>query len=328
MLFITGAGYAYPSGSVDRETLESLQLGIDLALIEQRSGITSRRTTLPVDFIRSTRNASLPQSFATAVETPTELGFRASTMAMDNARVSLDDIGLVIGESITPEETTPSSAQRIAGKLGLKIPAFDITANSLSAYLSILGSWKEDRLPQHTIITVADAPTQRVDYSVGEEAAYFGDGAFALVVSKNSAPGLRVVNSLFRVDTSDQLESPIRVDTLGNVKRHTLNRQRTEEQFQRIIDTLVPDRQLLAQDVAIVWALDDRELQGHILSSIGLFQAKVYSTLDTRGNLVGAGTGCAVAEHWNALNTHRFTLLVDADGGPSWGGVLLERVSA
>jgi hypothetical protein len=49
-------GHAHPEPEIDNRFLESLEIGTDDSWILERVGIRSRRTVLPLDYIRETRN--------------------------------------------------------------------------------------------------------------------------------------------------------------------------------------------------------------------------------------------------------------------------------
>ena len=63
-------------------------------------------------------------------EFTSDLAYNAAKMAVDKAEIEPSEIDLVILASITPDNTTPSTALKVAAKLGVKTgtPAFDISA--------------------------------------------------------------------------------------------------------------------------------------------------------------------------------------------------------
>jgi len=54
--FLHGLGHFHPENEVTNAFLETLDIGTTEAWIMERVGIRSRRTTLPLDYIRTTRN--------------------------------------------------------------------------------------------------------------------------------------------------------------------------------------------------------------------------------------------------------------------------------
>ena len=57
-VFLHGLGHAHPQVEITNRFLEDLDIGTSDAWILERVGIRSRRTVLPLDYIRETRNAN------------------------------------------------------------------------------------------------------------------------------------------------------------------------------------------------------------------------------------------------------------------------------
>jgi 3-oxoacyl-[acyl-carrier-protein] synthase III len=59
MLYLHGLGHFHPENELDNAFLESLDIGTNELWITSRVGIKNRRTVLPLDYIRQTRNKDL-----------------------------------------------------------------------------------------------------------------------------------------------------------------------------------------------------------------------------------------------------------------------------
>ena len=55
-LFLHGLGHFHPENEITNRFLEELDIGTNDEWILERVGIRSRRTALPLDYIRTTRN--------------------------------------------------------------------------------------------------------------------------------------------------------------------------------------------------------------------------------------------------------------------------------
>ena len=64
MLTIHGIGHFHPENEIDNAFLEELDIGTNDAWILERVGIRSRRTMLPLDYIRETRNRDPREALA------------------------------------------------------------------------------------------------------------------------------------------------------------------------------------------------------------------------------------------------------------------------
>jgi hypothetical protein len=73
-LYLHGAGHFHPSNVIDNEFLCSLDIGIDPGWVEERVGILERRTTLSLDYIRTTRNADTRAAAEASKTSSVEMG--------------------------------------------------------------------------------------------------------------------------------------------------------------------------------------------------------------------------------------------------------------
>ena len=59
MIYLHGFGHFHPENQLDNAFLESLDIGTNDKWIVDRVGIKNRRTVLPLDYIRATKNQDL-----------------------------------------------------------------------------------------------------------------------------------------------------------------------------------------------------------------------------------------------------------------------------
>ena len=205
MLYILGAGSAYPATVIDNQLLASLRLGGSSSAIFEETGIEKRCSCLPVEYIKRTGNQDRSQAPAAALETPTEMAVRACRMALFRAGIAPEEVGLILGESCTALQSVPAEAQRVAGAFGLKIPAYDVSSAGvgLPFMLDLVGKWRPEAAPDYVLCFSSNTPTQAVHYSGGREALYFGDAAGAAVVSLSRRGKLRVLSSLWENNLLD-----------------------------------------------------------------------------------------------------------------------------
>ncbi|HEY5658513.1 MAG TPA: ketoacyl-ACP synthase III, partial [Myxococcota bacterium] len=91
-VFLHGIGHAHPENEITNRFLEDLDIGTSDAWIMERVGIHSRRTVLPLDYIRETRNANPAAALEAAELSNADLGARAAEMAIERAGVAREDI--------------------------------------------------------------------------------------------------------------------------------------------------------------------------------------------------------------------------------------------
>ena len=67
MLFVHGLGHFHPENQIDNKFLEELDIGTNDEWIVSRVGISNRRTVLPLDYIKATKNQDLRAGLEAAV---------------------------------------------------------------------------------------------------------------------------------------------------------------------------------------------------------------------------------------------------------------------
>ena len=98
MLYLHGVGHSHPENVISNQFLEELDIGTCDEWITERTGIRERRSVLPLDYIRETRNEDLRAAPGAVTITNAELARRAAEMAIERAGIDRDDIGLHIIE--------------------------------------------------------------------------------------------------------------------------------------------------------------------------------------------------------------------------------------
>lgn len=122
-------------------------------------------------------------------ETGVLLAARAAAEALEQARLTLPDIDLVICSTSTAERVCPSTACLVLNELYKKfgpveIPAYDISA-ACSGYLYALGQafdFLQTRPQSRVLVLTAEAMSRVVDPNDFDTAILFGDAATATIV--------------------------------------------------------------------------------------------------------------------------------------------------
>jgi 3-oxoacyl-[acyl-carrier-protein] synthase-3 len=197
-LHLHGLGHAHPANEISNRFLEELDIGTDDAWILERVGIRSRRSVLPLEYIRATRNRDPRAALEAAEENNAGLAARAARMAIERAGVPAHSIGLVIaGNSMADTHGCPAEACNVAGELDLDVPAFDVMSACTSFYvhLHLLSLMQPDKLPDFVLLAAPETITTAVDYGDRATAVLWGDGAAAAVVSTRHEGRIRVLGT-------------------------------------------------------------------------------------------------------------------------------------
>ncbi len=203
-LHLHALGHAHPESELSNAFLESLDIGTSDAWIRERVGIRMRRTVLPLDYIRSTRNREPRASADAALESNAELGARAAQMALARAGLDPGDVGMVIAGSSAGDTSAPAEACNIAAALDLDVPALDVSSacTSFFAQIHLLSGMRPEALPRFVLLVSPETLTRTVDYEDRSSAVLWGDAAAAAVVSIGEPGQAQVLSSRLASDPS------------------------------------------------------------------------------------------------------------------------------
>ena len=325
MIYLHGTGHFHPENVIDNRFLENLDIGCDTAWTLERVGIETRRTVLPLDYIRQTRNKNILAAHEASLYTNAETGSAAAKMAISRAGISNSDIGMVISGSCTPQHRVPAEACTIAAKLNIEAPAFDMNSacSSFIAHLSTLNVSRPEALPEFILLVCPENTTRVVDYNDRNSAVLWGDGSSAAVVSTKVKSRASFSNP--------QLESSPRsweTVTVGPGK-HFQQSGRTVQTFaiKKMLSIIQKVRaEVNAEDIARF------KFIGHqanllMLESVCKF-AEIrpenhFSNVARVGNCGASGAPTVLSEIWeNLIEGDRIALAL-VGAGLSWGGTLL-----
>ncbi|HON99974.1 MAG TPA: 3-oxoacyl-[acyl-carrier-protein] synthase III C-terminal domain-containing protein [Syntrophales bacterium] len=184
-MYIHGLGHYHPANVITNDFLVSLDIGTTEEWIEERVGIISRRTCLPLEYIRETRNRDPREAFALTAGADVSAGAAAASMAMERAGIGPGDVGMVIAGGSAPELQTPAQSAAMAAALGIEAPCFDLNSacTTFGMQLMFLTRMRPGELPPYILLVNAENLTRCVDFADRRVAVLFGDGAAAAVVS-------------------------------------------------------------------------------------------------------------------------------------------------
>ena len=194
-LYLHGLGHFHPENEITNRFLEELDIGTTEEWILERVGIRSRRTILPLDYIRETKNRDIREAYDAAPYGNARTGALAARMAIERAGITPGDIGLVISGGSAPDSLTPAEAASIAGILGIDAPCFDLNSacTSFGMQVAFISRMDPGQLPDYVLLVNPENLTRSVDYSDRATAVLFGDGSAAAVLSA-SIPSRLVVD--------------------------------------------------------------------------------------------------------------------------------------
>lgn len=324
MLHILGMGTWHPTTSIDNHFLEALDVGTNAQWIEEKIGILERVTSLPVDYIRTTRNQDPRMAKEVATTDAVQLGVNAAKAALKQAGVSVADVGMVIVNCCSPEQTIPGEAVRIAQQLGIEAPAFDVytACPAFALHIDFLRNYDEAKLPEFVLCVSTATLTHHVNYNDRSDGAIWGDGAAAWIVSPRHAGKLEVLDSMYTADPTRC--SAVVVDSYrffhqdGRAVRDFSVRQTV-----RLVKAIV-------EQYPIDWTRDifighqaNRTMLEQITNNREIPAENHWHNVTYLGNQAGAGAPASLSMHWDKLVPGQHIVVAVVGAGLSWGSIVM-----
>ncbi len=280
------------------------------------------RTALRPEYLTETKNDDPFQVVPALVTTPTALAAEAARSALRAASCDEQSLGLILGATSTPLQTTPAESQRVGKELGVKIPAYDVHSGGadFALHLETLSSWKADRLPENTLILSTHLPTTRMDFREQVvEHSVFADGAGAAIISTTKGP-FRVKKAVANIFPS--LGEKFSIDVYGHLQVDLSFE--TSVAVPRLAELLAELRPLLSSNTLFVDSQLTPESFRLLESAVGY--GNWYSSFSEFGNMFGASPFAAIAslEERGEMDAEHI-VLIQSGIGLSVGVVVLER---
>lgn len=139
-------------------------------------------------------NVGIRQRFHLAPgQVTSDLAVEAARAALDDAKLRVDDLDLVIVSTDTGDQPSPSTAAVVLHKLGAQhTPAFDLNA-ACSGWVVALDTaaklLRADDTKRHVLVIGAYGMSRFLDWTDKHTATLFADGAGAVVLSASDRPG-------------------------------------------------------------------------------------------------------------------------------------------
>jgi 3-oxoacyl-[acyl-carrier-protein] synthase-3 len=326
-LFLHSIGHFHPENVIDNQLLEELDIGTSDEWIVERVGIRTRRTVLPIDYIRHTRNADLRAGQEAALYTNVETGRRAALDALERAGLKPSDIGMVIAGGCTPEMAIPSEASRIAAALEIEAPALDINSacSSFGAQLHLLAAMNP--LPRYVLVVNPENTTRVVDYKDRSAAVLWGDATSAAIVSAEVPARLRVTASL--LNSSPAGWGQVTVPRFGHFAQNGSAVQRFAiKTTVACLEQLLPAARARVEKTGGQVRFIGHQANGLMLDSVirraEISPANHFHNVADFGNTGAAGAPSVLSMSWNRLVDGDSVVLVVVGSGLTWAGLQID----
>lgn len=316
---IIGTGSARPNKTLTNDELAKLVDTSD-EWITSRTGIKSRYISDGVS--------------------TTQLAVEAAQKAIEEAKISVLEIDMIVVGTLTPDLLMPSAACMVQSELGaVNATAFDISAACsgfiYGSKIAINAIRCEDA--KTVLVIGAEVLSKIVDWQDRNTCVLFGDGAGAAIYQESEE------NKILGVYT--QSEGNVKALSLNGVPLSNCFLQTTKENDsdfyikmdgREVYKFAISVAPLCIEKVLEKANMDVSEINHVILhqanerimdmaaKKIDIDQSKFFKNLDTYGNTSAASIPIALDEAKSEFKPGEKIVLVGFGGGLTWGSILFE----
>lgn len=320
---ILGTGSYLPTKILTNQHLEQMVETSDEWIVT-RTGIRERRIASPEEYTSS-------------------MGVRAALLALEDAKLTPDDIDCIIVATLTPDYPFPSTACLIQKEIGAKkASAFDIQA-ACSGYLYALSLAKaqvETGMCKNVLVVAAEKLSSITDYQDRSTCVLFGDGASAAVISSEGS-GLSIES--VRLGADGELAELLSMPGGGCRNPASLSTVEQRQHFikmcgNEVFKHAVRRMESACKECLEILGLEELEISwvvphqanSRIIDAIAkrfehLPEERVYKTVHKYGNTSASSLGIALDEllRNHPVKVNERFLLTAFGAGLTWGAAVL-----
>ena len=287
-----------------------------------------------------TRTGICSRHIAAEDETTSIIAEKAVQNAIQNAGLTSEDVDLLILATVTPDNTTPSTAALIAGRLGMRsgVPAFDISAACSGFIYALTLADNMIRLGEVKTAVVAGAEclSRIVDWNDRNTCVLFGDGAGAVVLRAANGEGNNQDTGVLStcIFSDGRLAEFLRTtggvsstQTAGYVSMNG------KEVFKHAVVSLAEAAETALKKAnvkksEISWLVPHQanvRIVDSVAERLEIPHDKVIITLDHHGNTSAASIPLALSENIESgrLQKGQLIVLTAMGAGFTWGGAVI-----
>jgi 3-oxoacyl-[acyl-carrier-protein] synthase-3 len=325
MLYLHGLGHFHPENIITNQFLEELDIGSSEEWILERVGIRTRRTSLPLDYIKTTKNKDPRAAFEASLYTNAQAGAQAARMALGRAGLGAEDMGLIISGSSAPDYVAPAEAATVAAELGIDAPCFDLNSacSTFGMQLKFLSDMKPRALPPYILVVNPENFTRTIDYSDRRASPLFGDGSSAAVVS-TSVPSKMVFEAFFG-DSNPLSWDKVRIPRMGYFGQDGRAVQgfairKTTESLRKLRE-IYP---INSGRFKFVGHQANFGMLKTVCERCDIHEEDHWHNVIDYGNTGCSSAPCVLSQHWNKFHPGDHIALIMVGSGLSWVRTMLK----
>ena len=260
-----------------------------------------------------------------------DLALEASINALEMAELKTSEIDLIILATTTPDKIFPATATTLQDRIGASCPAFDLQAVCAGFVFALTTAQQyiENGVFKNILVVGSETMSKIVDWNDRSTAILFGDGAGAVLLSKDNATGIKHS----KICSDGSFLSSLHVNNNGINKTGTIEMAGNEvyriavNRLSDLAEETLKDCNMTSDDLA--WMVPHQaniRIISAVAKRINLPMNKVILTIEKHGNTSAASIPLAldVAVRDGRINKGDNLLFEGIGGGFSWGGLLVE----
>ena len=260
-----------------------------------------------------------------------DLALEASRKALEMAEMKASEIDLVILATTTPDKIFPATATTLQDRIGASCPAFDIQAVCAGFVFALTTAQQyiENGVANNILVVGSETMSKIVDWNDRSTAILFGDGAGAVVVSKDNNTGIKHA----KLCSDGSYLSSLHVNNNGINETGTIEMAGNEvykiavNRLSDLAEETLKDCNMTSVDLA--WMVPHQaniRIISAVAKRINLPMSKVILTIEKHGNTSAASIPLAldVAVRDGRIKKGDNLLFEGIGGGFSWGSLLVE----
>ena len=267
-------------------------------------------------------------------ESTSTLATKAAKDALDFAKISPNDIDLIVVGTTTGDYTFPSTACVVQRNLGIDngCPAFDVSAacSGFVYALDVADSFIKSGKANHALVIGADSFSKILDWNDRSSCVLFGDGAGAVVLraEANTVKGIQYCKIYSDGSYSDFL---ITTGGVATTQKAGVVTMKGREVFKFAVEKFCDSfRELLKSNDLTIDDIDllvPHQANVRIINKLAdvlkIDPRKVVITIDKHSNTSAATIPLALNEVKNTIGTNKNVVLLSMGAGFTWGAALV-----
>lgn len=290
----------------------------------------------------TTRTGIKERRLASKKEAASDLALKAAKQALEDAKLSPNDLDLIIVATITPDMQFPSVACLVQDGLGAKkAVCFDICAACAGFIyaISVAQQFLASGIYKNALVIGTEILTSIIDWRDRNTCVLFGDGAGAAVLAGVKSGGIISTYLGSNGSMSDLLMVPAGGSRNPATHRTVDNRlhylkMRGNELFKLAVNSMTQAAQVVLKQAGLkssdIGLIIPHQANIRIIAAVakklGMVKDKFYLNIEKYGNMSSASLAVALCE---AAKEERIkkgdNILLDAFGaGLVWGACIIK----